>query len=562
MAKIHWYGPTLVLLLATLIVMIVGPSLSQQLTHVHKVEEIRLIQQNLEQSSTLEQLSQAFRGVAKVVEPSVVSIVVFQRATQQQKQGRSFNSPRSPGIDPRKMSPEELFERWFNPHGRSPFRGQPQQTQPNNKPPEKKYDQFNPLRPYGSGSGWVFDNQGHIITNNHVITLRDGKTIADEIKIKFDDGRERIAKVVGVDPKTDVAVIKVDGPVVAAHIATEPVAQGDMVFAFGSPFGIEFSMSQGIVSATNRRNLDIIRGDGFEDFIQTDAAINPGNSGGPLTNIRGQVIGMNTAIASRTGAFNGIGFAIPIHMVQRIAHQLIETGQVARGFLGIGIQDLDPKLARTYGLTGKGVLVTKPMPDSPADKAGLQANDIIIQIDGKNVKSASSLRNYVASNPPGSTLKIKVFRAGESHDFNVTLARRPDNLANVNFNSQKQTPDAPPLNSEGIEILKKLGIEQASTFTETEAQRFKVDFIPGVLVGVVRPGSEAQRKGLRSGTLLTHIMSAENSAKDLKVDDLQQLSEELLKHDLTSGVRLRMSLPGRNGWQDLIVLLELPEETK
>ncbi|HCD31399.1 MAG TPA: hypothetical protein DER01_03265 [Phycisphaerales bacterium] len=312
MVKVRWYGPTLVLLLTVLTIMVIGPSLSRQIVHAGKAEEIRLIQQSLEQSGTLAQLSQAFRDVASTVEPSVVSIQVLQKTN-----GRRGSLPNGAP-----MGPEELFERWFNPHGRTP-----QQRQPNQQQDEEEiegYDQYNPLRPYGSGSGWVFNDQGYIITNNHVVTKQDGKTPADEIKVKFHDGRERIATIVGTDPKSDIAVIKVDGPVIPAKLADhESIAQGDIVFAFGSPFGIEFSMSQGIVSATNRRNLQIIGGDGFEDFIQTDAAINPGNSGGPLTNIYGHVIGMNTAIASRTGASNGIGFAIPITMVKSIADQIV-----------------------------------------------------------------------------------------------------------------------------------------------------------------------------------------------------------------------------------------------
>jgi serine protease Do len=334
-----------------------------------------------------------------------------------------------------------------------------------------------------------------------------------------------------------------------------------MVFAFGSPFGIEFSMSQGIVSATNRRNLQIIAGDGFEDFIQTDAAINPGNSGGPLTNIYGHVIGMNTAIASRTGAFNGIGFAIPITMVQSIADQIINTGKVERGFLGIGIQDLDAKLAKTYGLEGKGVLITKPIPGSPAEKAGLEANDIITEVQGREVKSADGLKNFVASHKPGETLKVKVFRGGVYKDFEVTIAKRPENASIAGMGEEEMAPETPaaekPLDA-GVEAMKKLGIEDASTFSKEMASRVNMEYIPGVVIEAVRPGSEAQRKGLRAGTVITHIMSSENSAKDLEVTDMKMLSEEIAKHQLGNGVRVRVSQPTRNGWVELIVLLELP----
>ena len=250
MIKVRWYGPTLVLLMTVLTIMVAGPSLSRKIAHAGKMEEIRLIQQSLEQSSTLAQLSQAFRDVASTVEPSVVSIQVLQRDRRTSRRNTPNGSP---------MGPEELFERWFNPHGRTPQ--QKPQDQSQDKEDSESYDQYNPLRPYGSGSGWVYNDQGYIITNNHVVTKQDGKTPADEIKVKFHDGRERIATIVGTDPKSDIAVIKVDGPVIPAKLATaETIAQGDIVFAFGSPFGIEFSMSQGIVSATNRRNLQIIGG--------------------------------------------------------------------------------------------------------------------------------------------------------------------------------------------------------------------------------------------------------------------------------------------------------------
>ncbi len=550
MVKVRWYGPTLVLLMTVLTIMVAGPSLSRQIAHAHKTEEIRLIQQSLENSGTLAQLSQAFRDVASTVEPSVVSIQVLQRANTNRRQGRG-------GLP---MSPEDFMERWFdlNPHGRSPRQ---QESTPQEE--GEGYDQYNPLRPYGSGSGWVYSDDGYIITNNHVVTKQDGKTPADEIKVKFHDGRERIATIVGTDPKTDIAVIKVDGPVIPAKLATaETVAQGDIVFAFGSPFGIEFSMSQGIVSATNRRNLQIIGGDGFEDFIQTDAAINPGNSGGPLTNIYGHVIGMNTAIASRTGAFNGIGFAIPITMVTSIADQLIDTGHVERGFLGIGIQDLEPKLAKSFGLEGQGVLITKPIEGSPAEKAGLQANDIITEVQGRKVKTADALKNFVASHKPGQTLKVKVFRGGKYMDFDVTIAKRPENTAITSMNDiESMTEDQAldkPLN-EGLESLKKLGIEDAEVWTKEMAEREKVDYAPGVVIKTVRPGSEAQRQGLRSGTVVTHIMDSQNSANSLEVTSVKMLTEEIAKHDLTKGVRLHVSQPTRIGMVDRIIFLELPD---
>jgi serine protease Do len=238
-------------------------------------------------------LSEAFKDVARVVEKSVVSITVYSKR------------PPTGGI------PEELLP--LLPPGRAP-KG------------NSEFDDYDVPQQYGSGSGWIYDTKGHIITNNHVI---DG---ADRIVVRFYDGSERDAKVVGVDTKTDIAVVKVKGDDLhPAKRADKPVDQGEIVFAFGSPFRFDFSMSQGIVSAKGRQ-LGILRGaQGYENFIQTDAAINPGNSGGPLTNIYGEVVGMNTAIASRTGAYNGLGFAIPVRMVEQVGDQLIENGKVSRG---------------------------------------------------------------------------------------------------------------------------------------------------------------------------------------------------------------------------------------
>ncbi|HCD31400.1 MAG TPA: hypothetical protein DER01_03270 [Phycisphaerales bacterium] len=230
--------------------------------------------------------------------------------------------------------------------------------------------------------------------------------------------------------------------------------------------------------------------------------------------------------------------------------------------MGIGIQDLDAKLAKTYGLEGKGVLITKPIEGSPAEKAGLQANDIIVEVQGREVKSADGLKNFVASHKPGKTLKVKVFRGGEYMDFDVTIAKRPDNTSiasmDENMNSMQSKPAEEPLDA-GIEAMKKIGIEQASTFTKEMASKGDIDYIPGVVIEGVRPGSEAQRQGLRSGSIITHIMSAENSAKDLPVTGLKMLSEEIAKHNLSNGIRVRISIPSRMGMIERIVLLELPD---
>jgi len=348
---------------------------------------------------------------------------------------------------------------------------------------------------------------------------------------------------VGTDRRTDLAVLKVEGPVIAARIAKQPVEQGDMVFAFGSPLRFEFSMSQGIVSGKGRR-LDIIEG-GYEHFIQTDAAINPGNSGGPLTNIHGEVVGVNTAIASQTGFFSGIGFAIPADMVVQVADQLIATGRVTRGYLGVFIEDLDTRMAKTFGYDGKGVLVRQPIPGGPGDKAGLKPGDIIISVDNVNLEAADALRNHIASLPPGRSVALKIFRAGEHQTLQMTIGELPEQMAGA-LGSPDQAPNTI---EQGAELLMRLGLEQVTPFTEEIARRLNTDFIPGVLVGAVRPGSSAFAAGIGRGVIITHVMNQ-------PIANVEDLIRELIKHDLTEGVRVQVIANGVVAFR----LLELPRQ--
>jgi serine protease Do len=402
-------------------------------------------------------------------------------------------------------------------------------------------DQFNVPRPYGSGSGWVFDTDGHIITNNHVV---EG---ADSISVRFSDGTERKATVVGVDTKTDVAVIKVEGGAVLhpASLAQDPVEQGDIVFAFGSPLRFEFSMSQGIVSAKGRQLRIVADGQGYENFIQTDAAINPGNSGGPLTNISGEVIGMNTAIASRTGQSNGIGFAIPVDMVNDVVKQIIKNGRVTRGYLGIVIEDLDPDKAASYDFKGKGVLVTEPVPDGPAAKAGILSEDIITKVDGQPVDKVEQLREFVAMHAPGSKFPIEVYRGGKTLVLEAVVVEQPLQMASV---PNATTPEkAAPAEDNRMELLRKLGIENATTFTQDTADKYRTKWVPGVLIMGVRPDSVAASQGLMRYTLITHVFSTQ-------VKTVDELLSAIAKADTSKGIRLRINEGGRVR----VVLLKLP----
>jgi serine protease Do len=270
------------------------------------------------------------------------------------------------------------------------------------------------------GSGVIVRPDGYILTNNHVI---EGAT---EIKVFLPDKREFKGKVVGSDPKTDVAIVKID----ARDLPTLPfgdsskIQVGDLAFAIGDPFGIGETATMGIVSATGRNGLDI---EDYEDFIQTDAAINPGNSGGALVDVRGELIGINTAIVTGGGGGNqGVGFAIPINMAHRVMDEIMKNGKVVRGYLGVMIQQVTPELAKAFKVPeGKGALVGDVTPGGPADKAGLQKGDVIEQLNGQTVDSINELRLQIASMPPGTVAHLKILRNGDESDIAVTLGELP-----------------------------------------------------------------------------------------------------------------------------------------
>ncbi len=297
-------------------------------------------------------------------------------------------------------------------------------------------------RTRATGAGWIFDNSGHIITNHHVIKG------ADRIRVEFHDGRVRNAEVIGSDERTDIAVLITDAlPVIAVHRAEEATLRtGDRVFAFGSPFGIKFSMSGGIVSGLGRSEGAGF-GVGYTNFIQTDAAINPGNSGGPLVDINGRVVGMNTAIANNRaqerrdqdgnapphesvqGQNAGIGFAVPIETIKAIAGQLITYETVLRGYLGISLGFINSEVSRLLerqGFTGSGAIVSAVPDDQPAARAGLRPGDIIVSIDGRDTTSSEVLRAVVSVRDPGSLVNIRIWREGEILDIPVRLGGARD----------------------------------------------------------------------------------------------------------------------------------------
>ncbi|MEX0885740.1 MAG: trypsin-like peptidase domain-containing protein [Phycisphaeraceae bacterium] len=516
MNRIRWYGPTLVLLVTVLTVILTGPELARRIAWAHQDARITLIREDLDQSPVLDEMSRAFRNVAEVVKPSVVNIRIMRRADGR-VQGRSELEQLLP----------DLFERFER-------RQQPDQNPPQ---PEQDIDPFSPSRPAGHGSGWVYDEQGHIVTNNHVIRN------ADEIVVEFVDGRTYVAEVAAVDVNTDIAVLRINATDVhPARVATEEVEQGDIVFAFGSPFRFDFSMSQGIISG-RARQLGILGQRGYENFIQTDAAINPGNSGGPLTNIRGEVVGMNTAIAQdpntpfQAPGFQGVSFAIPVALVVEIADQLIDDGRVVRGFLGIAIDDLTERQARAFGLDDDaGVLVHEPMPGLPAAKAGIQPEDIITAVDGEPVATAGELRFRIARTPPGREVVLTIFRDGEYQDVAVVLGELTDDRTAARPRPGRAGEGGAESDRASTELLRRMGIDRVDAFTEQHARELGTEPIDGVVITRVRPNSLASQAGLRPGSVIRAVMGE-------PVTSVAQLSERVQAFaDADGDIPLRLAV--------------------
>ena len=345
-------------------------------------------------------LSISFKHVARALRPSVVTIRSVRKIG-------ADNPARPNGARPE--IPEE-FRRFFD--QRVPEGGLQQQ---------------------GMGTGVIVSEDGYVLTNNHVVRG------ADEVEVILSTNRKLKAKIVGTDKATDVAVLKVTAKGLAAARlgSSENMEVGDWVLAIGSPFGLDQTVTAGIVSAKGRANVGITD---YEDFIQTDAAINPGNSGGPLVNLKGEVIGINTAIASRSGGSTGVGFAIPSDMVRRVMDSILDTGRVDRGWLGVGIQDLDEDLARSFGLKSmRGALVSGVLPAGPAAKAGLKSGDVLLKVAGQEVRDANHLRHMVAGIEPKKKVRLEVWREKQSIEVEVTIG-----LRDVDQLSRRAIPESAP----------------------------------------------------------------------------------------------------------------------
>jgi len=431
--------------------------------------------------------AQGFADLIEQVSPAVVHVGTSGFVTRQRRNSpRQFRFP--PGFGFEDMFPE------FN----AP------QDQPESPESQEK-------RPLGIGSGFIISSDGFVVTNHHVIDS------ADEIIVTLTDGTEYVAEVKGSDPKTDVALLKLEGAKGLPFVVwgdDEKSRVGDWVLAIGNPFGLGGSASTGIISARGR---DINSGP-YDDFIQVDAAINRGNSGGPLFNTQGQVIGINTAIYSPNGGSVGIGFSIPANLAKNIISQLEDSGQVERAWIGVAIQPLDDDLAEGFGRDNKrGALISSVQPDAPADKAGLQAGDIILSYDGEEIKEMRDLPKTVAQSSVGEKHKVEIWRDNRKKIINIVTERFPED-------PQVASPSKPKSDNSN-DVDEVIGA-RLSALNDRERSRYGIDdSVEGVLVLGVEPGGLAAKNGLRRGD----VISVLNGIKVNEASDVSEILESAKK---------------------------------
>lgn len=436
-----------------------------------------------EEFSQLQKTSQAFTQIAKKGSPAVVLIKTQAKAPRNSLNSDFFEQPRS--FDP---LIEEFFRKFFGNH--------------------RLNSQSSPFQ--GAGSGFFASPDGYIITNNHVI--KD----ADKIAVFLDNGKQLDAKVVGTDPRTDLAVLKVDIKD-AAYIEfanSDNLDTGEWVVAIGHPFELRHTVTAGIVSATEKDRDHLKKITDIGGLIQTDAAINPGNSGGPLLNLDGDLVGVNVAIATTTGSFAGIGFAIPSKVAKHVYGKIVENGVVDRAYLGVILQPIDQELAEATNLdAAKGILVSEVMKDSPADTAGLLSGDIILELNGSFVKSVNSFRNNIALMTPKKTVHLKVKRKGKLLNIDVTLGILSELETGAKELFQKLGVEIEDFQNLSPEALSRLGYS-ANT--------------PGVLITNVKPNSPAQAAGLSPYHVITGVViNWDNQRKVYNKEDLQKALKEV-----------------------------------
>lgn len=435
--------------------------------------------QRADVQSSIQEASRTFTTIAKEIIPSVVTISsekVFRPSAN-----RRF---RSPNQENEPETPFDFFHRFF-------------EEGPNAAP----------FRQQGLGSGVIVSDDGYILTNNHVIAD------ADEIQVGLADGRHLAAKLVGTDPKSDIAVIKVEesGLPAARMGDSEGLEVGEWVLAVGSPFSenLSHTVTAGIVSAIGRSYVGLTD---YEDYIQTDAAINPGNSGGALVDLEGKVIGINTAIASRSGGSQGVGFAIPINMARDVMESLIREGKVTRGWLGVLIQNVSDEIAAARGLReSEGVLVGDVTKGSPAEKAGLERGDVIVKFEETPIKNTAQLRNLVARTKPGTRVALDVLHDGRTKTVHLTLGELPE--------EDNEPAEVTRIQEDSVE---KLGLE-VTAITPELVEEYDLDRDEGLVVTGVASGSVAARQDIREGDVILEVNSkpvATLQAYDKAIDAL------------------------------------------
>lgn len=439
-----------------------------------------------------EGLSGAFENAANAIRGSVVNINSVKHAkitTPQQKRQRMQRMPRqqSPFSNPYEdLFGEDFFEKFF------------------------RYQEPKDRAQQGLGTGVIIDAAGHIITNNHVVDE------ADEITVRLSDKKEYKAKLIGSDAKTDLAVIKIEGTgfKAATFGDSDKLKIGEWVVAAGNPFGLDHTITAGIVSAKGRSNVGIVD---YEDFIQTDAAINPGNSGGPLVNLRGEVVGINSAIFSKSGGYMGIGFSIPSNMVKNIFGNILNTGRVIRGWLGVLIQNLDEDMAKSFGYVGtKGALIGDVTVGGPAEQGGMKQGDIVVAYNDATVEDVTHLRKMVAETKPGSTAKLVVFRNGKNQPVSIKI-------------EELKSEEAPIIEAE---TETDLGITLRD-LTPEMAQQLNIKVKTGAVVTDVDPSGPAFRAGIQPGDIIVGL-NAE------KVGNSRDFERLLAKVGKKEGFRLTL----------------------
>jgi len=401
-------------------------------------------------------------GFASVVEPLLPAVVNIStsKVVKTQRGENPFSDP--------------FFRQFFG----NPFGDGDQSQQPREQ------------REHSLGSGVIVNPDGYILTNNHVV---EG---ASDVQVTLSDKRNFKAKVVGTDPRTDIAVLKIP----TSNLSTVTLGDsgkakvGDIVLAIGDPFGIGETVTMGIVSATGRRGLALEGPEGYEDFIQTDASINPGNSGGALVNTRGELIGINTAIISNGGGGNqGIGFAVPVNMARSVMEQILKTGKVTRGYLGVSIQEVTPDLAKAFNLpSAEGALVGDVSPDSPGAKAGLQKGDVITALNCQKISDYHDLRLRISQTPPGTSVKLDVHRSGQKQEITVSLGEFPEKAQAAENAPQGEAPAL-----EGVQV-ENLNSEIAGQLNLPPTTR-------GVVITRVDPDSTAAETGLERGDVIQEV---------------------------------------------------------